>query len=103
MAGSGSCPAGISATDFSSDASFTITTKKDYAFHPNGLIAKSGSTIAIKNEDAEAHNFSIAQTEIDLTIPSSDNKSLAITPAPGTYYFYCNIHQGMTGTLNVVS
>ena len=103
VAGSVSCPAGISATDFSSDASFTITTKKDYAFHPNCLIAKSGSTITIKNEDAEAHNFSIAQTETDLTISSGDNKSLAITLDPGTYYFYCNIHQGMTGTLNVVS
>ena len=78
-------------------------TKKDYAFHPSCLIAKSGSMVTIKNEDAEAHNFSIAEADIDLTVPSGHSKNQAITLAPGTYYFFCNIHQGMGGTLVVAS
>jgi plastocyanin len=101
-AASASCPAGVTATDFSSDTSFTITTKKDYAFHPDCFIAKSGSTITIKNEDAEAHNFSIVQTEVDLTVPSGEDRSQAVALSAGTYDFYCNIHQGMTGTMIVV-
>jgi plastocyanin len=100
---SSACDAGITATDFTGDESFTITTKKDYAFHPNCLIAKSGSTVTINNEDAEAHNFSLAEANIDLTIPSGQSRDQAITLAPGTYYFFCNIHQGMGGTLVVAS
>ncbi len=101
--GVATCPAGIAATDFTRDASFTITTEKDYAFHPNCIIAKSGSTITIKNEDAETHNFTIVETDVDLMIPSGHAKDQAISLSPATYYFYCTIHQGMTGTMTVVS
>jgi plastocyanin len=98
-----SCPAGTAATDFSSEGSFTVTIKK-FAFHPICIIAGSdGPIITIANKDTDTHNFSMIGTGIDVLIPGGHAKTKTARLAPGTYTFYCNIHQAMTpGTLIVV-
>ena len=77
----------------------------DYAFAPKTLTVAVGTTVTWKNLDQFAHEVRSAAgdpgTAFDLG-PQSTGKTVSQTFAtPGTYHYYCNIHNYMTGTIVV--
>jgi plastocyanin len=64
---------------------------------------KAGSTVTVKNTDSTAHTVTADDNSFN-TGPIDGGKSATITVSKaGTVKFHCNIHNYMTGTLNVTS
>ena len=76
----------------------------NYSFTPSTLAVKPGGTIHLHNTTpATPHTFVVAGQSIDVSISAGATQVVNIDLPPGTYPFYCRIHQslGMTGTLVV--
>jgi len=89
--------------DLTSGDVFTVTIS-DFAFDPDCLTARAAQSIAIVNEDATNHTFTIDGTMVDVTIPAGETfngEPVSGVLEPGTYDFHCTIHPSMTGTITV--
>jgi plastocyanin len=76
-------------------------TIKDFSFAPTPLTAKAGTTITVTNADGTTHTVTAAKGEFD-TGDVDGGGTAAITVArPGTYAYFCEIHQYMKGTIHV--
>jgi plastocyanin len=98
-----SATGGSDCADLTAGDTFTITTV-DFAFEPSCFTARADQGITIVNEDSADHTFTIAGTEIDVTIPAGETfngESVSGVLEPGTYDFACRIHPSMTGTVTV--
>lgn len=72
---------------------------KNFAFDPQTLTVKAGTTVTWTNEDAVAHNIR-SDTFNSQELGKGDTfKSKFDTP--GTYEYSCGIHQSMKGTIIV--
>jgi plastocyanin len=95
-------------TDVTSGPDFQIT-MKDFAFHPDCVIAKNTQKLDLENDDSATHTFTIDGTPIDVTM--EPGKQMELDPPgdalpPGTYIFYCRFHgspdgSGMAGHITV--
>ncbi|MEP7081458.1 MAG: cupredoxin domain-containing protein [Chloroflexota bacterium] len=108
LAACGGSPTSPSTVD-PADADVTITSV-DMAFEQATIKVAAGEpfTIALVNEDAMPHNVAIhtdSSASDDLFIGDhvTDGTIVYDVPAlePGTYFFRCNLHPEMTGTLIV--
>lgn len=76
-------------------------------FDPASASLKPGDTIAVTNDGAIEHDFSIDQLGINEALPVGETVVITIPDdaKPGDYHFYCNVtgHEaaGMKGTLTV--
>ena len=86
----------------------TTITATDYAFRPNTLTVKAGTTATLRLDNAatEPHNFDLPSLGVDLNLPAG--RTVVVTLAfqkPGTFYFYCNLPghatAGMVGKILV--
>jgi plastocyanin len=77
----------------------------DYAFGPKTLTVKAGTTVTWKNYDQFAHEVTSASGDpgpaFDLGQQGQGATVSHTFTAPGTYHYYCNIHNYMTGTIVV--
>jgi plastocyanin len=76
----------------------------NYSFTPSTLSVTSGTTIHLHNTTpATPHTFVVTGQSINISISAGSTQVVTIDLPPGTYHFYCRIHQslGMTGTLVV--
>ncbi len=79
----------------------------DIYFDPKALTiaANTDVTIALPNEGAASHNFSIDALGINVNLPPGQTQKVTINAPAGTYEYYCNVpgHKaaGMFGTLTV--
>jgi plastocyanin len=103
-------------TASTTSASQTITidlTAQGFAFNPNTITVPAGADVTINfvNKDSAPHNFA-AYTDSSATTPIYVGKVITGTsitynfkaPASvGNYFFRCDIHPNMTGTLKVVA
>jgi plastocyanin len=90
----------------------TVTTGRDYRFHPSEIVVHPGPvTIHLVNNGngdgtGAPHNWTlpIANAGTALVGPGQEGTVRFTAPAPGRYQFVCTIHvqQGQTGTLVVV-
>lgn len=74
------------------------------------LPADTGSTIRFKNDEAQPHNIAIFQgadatgekvfTGETFTGPATKTYAIKALP-PGSYYFHCDVHPNMRGTITV--
>ena len=93
--GSGSSTASANAAEPN-----TITIK-NFAFAPKPLNVKAGTTITVTNTDGTAHTVTAAKGAFD-TGDIDGGATVQITvDQPGTYAFFCDIHQYMKGTIHV--
>lgn len=74
-------------------------TIKNFAFNPNSITIKSGTTVVWTNKDSTAHtvtgdSFSSGQ------IQPGESFQFAFS-TPGTYNYHCSIHPSMTGKIIV--
>ena len=73
----------------------------NFQFSPEPLMVKAGTTVKVTNDDGTAHTVTAADKSFD-TGDLDGGASTTITIAKaGTYKFFCNIHNYMTGTIEV--
>lgn len=83
----------------------SVTIEK-FAFNPETLTIKPGTTVTWKNRDAVDHTI-IAESGSTIQfrskeLGSGDSYSFTFSE-PGTYPYYCSIHPSMRGTIVVQS
>lgn len=109
LAACGSTPGGAESSADPADADVSVTSV-DIAFEETTLTAPAGEafTLALVNEDAVPHNVAIytdssASEEIYIGEYVTDGTIVYDVPAlePGEYFFRCDLHPEMTGTLVV--
>ena len=92
------------------DAGGPTIVAKDMAFSPSSVViaANRNVTIHFDNQDSAPHNVAIyrdasASEKISIGDVVSGSKSDQVVPAlaAGTYFFRCDIHTNMTGTIVV--
>lgn len=77
-------------------------TIKNFAFSPANLTVEPGATITVTNEDSVAHTFTARDGAFDTGDIAPGRTATVTAPSrPGTYPYYCAVHQFMTGTLTV--
>ncbi|MET0627710.1 MAG: cupredoxin domain-containing protein [Acidimicrobiia bacterium] len=92
-----SSPGASSAT--SSAANGTTITIKDFNFSPKALRVKVGVSVKVTNADDTDHTVTAADGSFDTgTLGGGEQASITID-APGTYKYFCDIHNYMTGTI----
>ena len=92
-----SSPGTSSATSSSADG--TSITIKDFAFSPKTLHVKVGVPVKVTNADDTDHTVTAADGSFDTgTLGGSEQASISVD-APGTYKYFCDIHNYMTGTI----
>jgi plastocyanin len=81
---------------------------KDLRFQSSSIEVKAGSNVTIHfdNEDSAPHNVAIykdnsASSPISVGQIVTSAKADQVVPAlaPGTYFFRCDVHHDMTGTI----
>jgi plastocyanin len=111
-AGCGSSEPGPPSGAGSADA---MVTTKLLSFEPKKLTVTAGTTVTWDVGDAIAHTvttgtFTVggdglrtdAQPDGTIDLPLAKGKSIRFTfDKPGTYIYYCSVHKGMHGEVNV--
>jgi plastocyanin len=73
----------------------------NFQFSPDPLVVAAGTTVKVTNSDGTAHTVTAADKSFD-TGDLDGGASTTITLAKaGTYKYFCNIHNSMTGTIEV--
>ena len=96
---------GGATTDVSGQSSTSISAQ-DFFFTPSSLTGTAGQkvTISLTNDGSAAHNFSITDQNVDVTVQPGQSQDIKVTfPESGSVQFFCSFHQsqGMVGTLAV--
>jgi plastocyanin len=79
---------------------------KDFAFGPQEIKVKAGTTITWKNEGAAPHSATAVDKSFDTAIFQPGESKSAKFDTPGTFKYYCQLHgtpdgNGMVGTVVV--
>jgi plastocyanin len=83
-----------------------VVRSKGLRFEPERLSARAGSvTVVMKNTDLFWHTFTIAELDLNVSVPVRGTRRGQFRAPPGTYEFICAVpgHEqaGMDGTLVV--
>ncbi|HUY67091.1 MAG TPA: cupredoxin domain-containing protein [Acidimicrobiales bacterium] len=91
-------PAGAGANPVSSH---TITIK-NFAFSPQTITVAAGTAVTVTNDDQVAHTLTAMSGGFSTgDIGPGQSKTITAPNTPGTYSYFCSIHQYMTGHLTV--
>lgn len=74
---------------------------KDFAFAPTPLVAKAGSAITVTNGDGTAHTLTADDKSFDTGNLDGGAHATLTLGGPGTYTYHCEIHNYMTGKIEV--
>jgi plastocyanin len=93
--------ASSTATNGKAPASFHLSIK-NFAFHPADFTVAPGATITVTNEDSVDHTFTARNRAFNTgDIAPGQTVTVKAPTTPGTYPYFCLIHQFMTGVLTV--
>jgi plastocyanin len=101
--GSGSSTTSSSSSPSSSSgagAAGTELTIQNFMFSPNPLHANVGATITVTNRDGTNHTVTADDNSFD-TKPFSSGSNTFTVNKSGTIKFHCDIHNYMTGEIDV--
>ena len=76
-------------------------TIKNFAFAPEPLTVPAGTTITVTNADGTAHTVTAVKGEFDTGELAGGATAQIAVDQPGTYAYFCDIHQYMKGTIHV--
>lgn len=98
---SSSSASSATSTSMASQVSVNI---QNFAFSPNTLTVKAGTTVTWTNMDSVSHTVtSDSGSELNSgNIPTGSSYSHTFN-TPGTYNYHCSIHTGMVATIVVTS
>ena len=77
---------------------------KNFMFSPDSLTVSPGAVVTVKNEDSVTHTLTdkTDQTAFNTgPVGPNQTKTFKAPDKPGSYPFFCTIHQFMIGTLVV--
>ncbi|MDQ6852220.1 MAG: cupredoxin domain-containing protein [Actinomycetota bacterium] len=74
---------------------------KNFAFSPSPLRVKAGTTISIINSDDTTHTFTADDRAFDTGELKGHAQAMITRLRPGTHAYHCQIHDYMTGVINV--
>ena len=89
------------------EASAQTVTSFDIYFEPKEVTipANTDVTFTLPNDGAAAHDFSIDELGIQVSLPPGETQTVVVNAPPGSYEYYCNVpghkEAGMVGTLIV--
>lgn len=82
-------------------AAGTTITIKDFKFNPEKLSAKVGDEITVTNNDSAPHTLTAKDKSVDTgTLQEKASGTITLARA-GTLEYVCNIHDYMTGSIEV--
>ena len=82
-----------------SQASVSIS---NFAFNPESITVKAGTTVIWTNHDSAAHTVTADDGSWSGSVPQNASFSHKFS-TPGTYKYHCAIHVQMLGTVNVTA
>jgi plastocyanin len=77
---------------------------KNFMFSPDSLTVAPGAVVTVKNEDSVTHTLTDKTDQSAFNtgpVGAHQTKTFKAPDKPGSYPFFCMIHQFMTGTLVV--
>jgi plastocyanin len=93
-------PTTAAATTAAPAAGPATITIKSFHFGPNPLSAKVGDAITVTNDDGTNHTATADDKSFDTGRFSSGSRTITVTHA-GAIAFHCDIHDYMTGVIQV--
>jgi plastocyanin len=76
-------------------------TVKNFAFHPDHLVAHVGQTIKVTNHDTTLHTFTADDGSFNTeSITAGTSRQVTFAKA-GTFPYHCSIHVSMHGVVQV--
>lgn len=73
---------------------------QNFRFSPTPLTIKVGSTLTVTNRDGTDHTFTADDHSFDTGRFSSGSKALVLSTA-GRFTYHCEVHNFMTGEVDV--
>jgi plastocyanin len=74
---------------------------KNFAFVPQLLAVKPGTTVTWTNTDEDPHTVTAADNSFRSTALDTDDKYSFTFTKPGEYGYFCSLHPHMTGKIIV--
>jgi plastocyanin len=74
-------------------------TIKDFSFSPDPIQVKAGTKVTVVNADGTKHTLTAANGSFDTGDIAPGTTTSITVKKPGTYKYFCEIHQYMTGSL----
>ncbi len=74
----------------------------DYAYYPQNLTVRAGTTIVVTNTDQTQHTLTANSGAFDTGTLNSGQTGRFTVNKPGTYPYHCQFHAFMVGTIRVV-
>jgi plastocyanin len=88
--------------DTATAAGTATITIRSFAFSPRPLRAVAGSRIRVANTDGTAHTVTAHDHAFDTgQVEGGARATITVPRRPGTYRYFCAIHEFMTGTIEV--
>jgi plastocyanin len=88
-------------SESSTAASGNTIAIKNFSFSPAPLVAKAGSAIKVTNDDSTPHTLTADDKSFDTGVLNGGSGGTIKLGGPGTYTYHCEIHNYMTGKINV--
>jgi plastocyanin len=73
----------------------------DFAFDPPNLQVEAGTTVTFTNDDSATHTATAEDDSFDTGDLDQGASGEVTLDEPGTYAYFCNIHNYMTGSITV--
>lgn len=74
---------------------------KSFSFHPPKLSVTKGTTLKVTNADGVTHTFTARDGSFSTGDLDGGKTATIALNKPGTFSYYCKIHNYMTGSLEV--
>jgi plastocyanin len=74
---------------------------KNFAFSPNPITVKTGTTLTVVNNDSITHTLTADAGGFNTGDLAGGQRGRLAFDHPGTYAYHCQIHTFMTGTVRV--
>jgi plastocyanin len=90
-------PGAGSATDATARADTIVI--ENFAYTPRTLEVTAGTTVTVRNVDGTAHTVTAKDGSFDTGDIDGGGTATITIDRPGTYRYFCDIHNYMTGTI----
>ena len=83
------------------DGATGIVAIHNFTYAPDPVRARVGEPITVTNDDGVVHTLTAVRGEFDTGEIAGGAGTEIVVDRPGTYAFFCQIHQYMKGTIDV--
>lgn len=77
----------------------TAVSIEDFRFSPDPIEVRAGTDVTVTNDDGTPHTLTANDRSFDTGDLEGGTRATIRIASPGTYEYYCDIHNYMTGTI----